>query len=148
MTLTRIYIPLNASGLRSLDADGVIGGAPFLAHTVTDAVRASAPMAGRDEWEYAALNDAAQSSGLRLTSGESRPIVAVADVTPDLVDPAAAGGSTAESAASISDSVALQRIASFHIGDGAAGNDQLGDELGGELLWYDVTELPVILALL
>jgi len=148
MTLTRIYIPLNASGLRSLDADGVIGGAPFLAHAVTEAVRACAPTAGRDEWEYAALNDAAQSSGSHLAPGERRRIVAVADVTPDLVGPAATGGSTAESEVSISDSVALQRIASFHIGDGAARADEPDDELGGELQWYDVTELPVILALL
>jgi len=140
MTLTRIYIPLNASGLRSLDADGVIGGAPFPAHAVTEAVRASAPTAGRDEWEYATLTDAAQSSGLRLTSGERRPIVAVADVSPDLVASAPADGSTADSAVSISDSVDLKRIASFHVGD-----DSSGDE---ELLWYDVTELPVILAFL
>jgi hypothetical protein len=148
MTLTRIYIPLNASGLRGLDAEGVIGGAPFLAHAVTEAVRACAPTAGRDEWEYATLNDAAQSSRLRLTSGETRPIVAVADVSPDLVASAPADDSTVGSIVSVSDSVDLKRIASFHVGDGVVRNDPLDDELSGELLWYDVTELPVILALL
>jgi len=101
MTLTRIYIPLNASGLRSLDTNGLVGGAPFLAHAVTEAVRDCAPTAGRDEWEYAALNDAAESSGARLSSGESRRIVAVADVTPDIVGPAVTGSSTAGSAVSI-----------------------------------------------
>jgi hypothetical protein len=144
MTLTRIYIPLNASGLRSLDADGVIGGAPFLAHAVTEAVRAAAPISGRDEWEYTALNDAAQSSVSRLTSGEIRPIVAVADVSPELVGSAPARGSTDESAVSISNSVDLKRIASFHVGEDSPGDD----ELDGGLLWYDVTELPVILAFL
>jgi hypothetical protein len=148
MTLTRIYIPLNASGLRSIGADGVLGGAPFLAHAVTEAVQDSAPSGGQDVWEYTALNDAAQSSGSLLTSGESRRIVAAADVAPDIVGSAPPGGSTVESAVSISDSVALKRIASFHISDGAARNDQLDGELDGELLWYDVTELPVILALL
>jgi hypothetical protein len=144
MTLTRIYIPLNISGLRSIGADGVLGGAPFLAHAVTEAVRASAPTVGLDEWEYTALSDAAQSSGSLLTSGESRRIVAAADVAPDLVGSAAPGGSIVESAVSVSDSVALKRIASFLVGEGAARNDQLDDEL----LWYDVTELPVILAFL
>jgi hypothetical protein len=144
MTLTRIYIPLNASGLRSIGADGVLGGAPFLAHAVTEAVRDSAPSAGQDVWEFTALNDAALSSGSLLTSGESRRIVAAADVAPDIVGSAAPGCSTVESAVSISDSVALKRIASFHVG-GATSED---DELDDDLLWYDVTELPVILALL
>jgi hypothetical protein len=147
LTLTRIYIPLNISGLRSIGADGVLGGAPFLAHAVTEAVRASAPTAGQDEWEYTALSDAAKSSGSLLTSGESRCIVAAADVAPDLVG-SAPGGSTVESAVSISDSVALKRIASIHVGDDAARDDQLDDEMDDELLWYDVTELPVILAFL
>jgi len=38
--LTRIYIPLNAAGLRSLSADGIVRGAPFPAHAVTEAVHA------------------------------------------------------------------------------------------------------------
>jgi len=141
MTLTRIYIPLNAAGLRSLDVDRALTGTPFLAHAVTAAVRAFAPTAGQDEWEYTALNGAAQSAASLLTSGESRRIVAAADVTPDLVGPAPPADSLLESAVSISDVVALSRIASFHVDDDDAGEDD-------GLLWYDVTELPVILALL
>jgi hypothetical protein len=138
--LTRIYIPLNASGLRRLDADRALGGAPFLAHAVTDAMKASAPTARQDGWEYSALNDAAQSAGALLTPGESRRIVAAADVTPELVGPAPADA-PAESAVSISDVVPLNRIASFHVDADDASEDD-------ELLWYDVTELPSILALL
>jgi len=141
VTVTRIYIPLNASGLRSLTTDRALGAAPFLAHAVTEAVRASAATSGQDEWEYTALNDAAQSSGLLLTSGERRRIVAAADVVPELVGPAAPTYATGESAVSIVDSVALQRIASFLVdGENASEDD--------ELLWYDVTELPAILDLL
>jgi len=140
LTMTRIYIPLNASGLLSLSTDGAIQAAPLPAHAVTQAMRDSAPNAAQDEWEYAALNDAAQTSGALLTSGESRRIVAAADVSSDLVGPAEPDDRDVESAVSISETVALNRIASFHV-DGDVSED-------GDLLWYDVTELPVVLALL
>jgi hypothetical protein len=41
---------------------------------------------------------------------------------------------------SISEPVGLKQIASFHV-DGNSSQDE-------DLLWYDVTELPVVLALL
>ena len=147
MTLIRIYIPLNASGLRSLHADGVVTGTRFVAHADTDAVRASAPLAGEDGWEYSALSDAVLRSAGLLTPGEKRRIVAAADVEPELVGPAVPGDFEAvgdfmdESAVVILGSVALSRIASFHVDADNASEDD-------ELLWYDVTELPVILALL
>jgi NTE family protein len=139
-TMTRIYIPLNASALRSLSTGGAIQPAPFPAHAVTQALRDSASNAAQDELEYAALNDAAQTSGALLTAGESRRIVAAADVSSDFVGSAEPDDSDVESAVSISEAVALKRIASFHV-DGDAAED-------GDLLWYDVTELPVVLALL
>jgi hypothetical protein len=107
---------------------------------VTESLRASAPNAGQDQWEYFALNDAAQTSGSLLTPGESRRIVAAADVSSDLVRSATSAESTIESAVAISGSVALKRIASFHVDDDDSEDDSL--------LWYDVTELPVVLALL
>jgi hypothetical protein len=144
--LTRIYLPLNASMLRALSAAGALEGAPLSAHAVTDAVQAAAPNAGQDEWEYAVLNDAALSSGAMLDPGETRRIVAAADVSPDLVGPAPAGGSAVESAVSVTEPVPLRRIASLHVdGDAAAGDQWAEDE---DLLWYDVTELPVVLDLL
>jgi NTE family protein len=137
--MTRIYIPLNASGLHSLASDGVVAGAPFIAHAVTDALQAGAPGAAEDEWEYAALQDAARTSRGLLTAGESRRIVAAADVLSDSVLPAAADPDTV-SEVTISDPVELRRIASFQVD----GDDPADDDL----LWYDVTELPVVLDLL
>jgi hypothetical protein len=102
-------------------------------------MRDSAPKA-EDEWEYAALNDAAQTSAALLTPGESHRLVAAADVSSDLVGPAEPEDSDVESAVSISETVALKRIASLHVGE--------DDSEDGDLLWYDVTELPVVLALL
>jgi NTE family protein len=139
-TMTRIYIPLNASGLRSLGTHGVVAEAPFVAHAVTESLKACAPNAGPDEWEYFALTDAAETSGAMLTPGESRRIVAAADVASDLVRSAAPADSTVESAVSISGTVDLKRIASLHV------DDDDSDE--GALMWYDVTELPVVLDLL
>ena len=141
MTVTRIYVPLNASRLRSLDKNRVLGEAPFLAHAVTEALRAATTGVGQDEWEYAALSDAVRSSAALLTSGETRRIVAAADVESEVVGSAGPGTSIDESAVFISEPVALNRIASFHVD----GNDSSEDD---ELLWYDVTELPAILALL
>jgi CRP-like cAMP-binding protein len=141
MTVTRIYVPLNASMLRSLDRDRTLGDAPFLAHAVTPALRADAIGAGQDQWEYAALSDAVRSSAALLTAGESRRVVAAADVESEVVGSAGPGTSIDESAVFISEPVALNRIASFHVdGDNSSEDD--------ELLWYDVTELPAILALL
>jgi NTE family protein len=139
-TLTRIYLPLNASGLRNLDSHRAVEGAPITAHAVTAAVRASDAAAGQDEWEYSALNDAAQTSAELLTPGESRRIVAAADVSSDWVGSALPAESAIESAVSISEPVDLKQIASFHV-DGNSSQDE-------DLLWYDVTELTVVLALL
>jgi len=147
MTLVRIYIPLNAAGLRSLDTDGVVSDGPLVAHAVTDAVRASAPTAGQDGWEYSALSDAVLRSAELLATGETRRIVAAADVSPELVELAPPGdsgdsiGFVEESAVLVTEPVALRRIASFHLDAEDASEDD-------ELLWYDVTELPVILALI
>ena len=147
MNLIRIYIPLNATGLRSLRADRVVAGVPFVAHAVTDAIRVSAPTAGQDGWEYSALSDAALRSAALLDAGEKHRIVAAADVAPEVVGTAAPGDAIDtvdfidDSAVLILEAVPLNRIASFHVDDDEASEDD-------ELLWYDVTELPVILTLL
>ncbi|HEY8882527.1 MAG TPA: hypothetical protein VIM47_03930, partial [Dermatophilaceae bacterium] len=59
----------------------------------------------------------------------------------DVVGPVAPGSSIDESAVSITESLALNRIASFHVDGDLSSEDD-------ELLWYDVTELPAILAIL
>jgi len=88
-----------------------------------------------------------QAEALQASRGR---IVAAADVAPELVGAAVTGdfrdfvGSgdfIDDSAVLILDSVALKRIASFHVDADDASEDD-------ELLWYDVTELPVILAFL
>ena len=89
---TRVYVPSSWAGLRDLVAADGIGPAPFLAHAVTDGLRADYPEGGEEEWEYAAAAAASRSSLSLIRDGDPprRAVVAV-DVetvsTPDLEDP-------------------------------------------------------------
>lgn len=141
MTLTRIYLPLNAAGLRELHAGGVVAGRPLRAHAVTAAVRAAQPSGDEEDWEYTALCDAASSSRLLLERGEGRRIVAAADVTSSLVQEETPGETSTPSAVVVSEAVPLKRIASFHVDEDGADDDE-------ELLWYDATELGQLVELL
>ena len=141
MTLTRIYLPLNAARLRELAAGGVIAGRPLRAHAVTEAVRAAQPAGDEEEREYSALCDAASSSRLLLEAGESRRIVAAADVDSSLVQEVATGEAATPSTVEVSEAVPLKRIASFHVDEDGADEDE-------ELLWYDATELSVLVDLI
>jgi len=138
MSLTRIYLPLNAVRLRELAESRVVGPPPLAAHGVTDDVRAADPTGDDEEWEYVALGEAARASADGLPAGERRRVVAAADVDESWV--AAADGGSVASAVTVSEPVPLQRIASFHVDETDVADDD-------ELLWYDVTELTGLLDL-
>ena len=141
MTLTRIYLPLNAARLRELAAGGVITGRPLQAHAVTEAVRAAQPSGDEEEREYTALCDAASSSRLLLDAGEGRRIVAAADVNSSLIQEAAPSEGAAPSTVLVAEAVPLKRVASFHVDEDGAADDE-------ELLWYDATELAQLVEML
>jgi hypothetical protein len=77
----RVYVPSTLGRLRAVvTADGV-GPAPFVAHAVTDALRADYSDGGDEEWEYSASAAAAQSSlGLLLEDEPARRVVIAVDV--------------------------------------------------------------------
>jgi hypothetical protein len=139
MSLTRIYLPLNAARLRELASCRVLGPGPLAAHGVTDSIRAGDPNDDQEGWEYLALGEAAEASAVSLTSGERRRVVAAADVDDSWVT--AAGADGVASAVTVSQPVPMQRIASFHVDEKDVADDD-------ELLWYDVTELDALLDLL
>ena len=118
MSLTRIYLPLNAVRLRELAESRLVGPPPLAAHGVTDGIRAA--------------------SAVGLPAGERRRVVAAADVDEAWV--AAADDGSVASAVTVSEPVPLQRIASFHVDESDVADDD-------ELLWYDVTELTGLLDL-
>ena len=139
MSLTRIYLPLNAARLRELASSRVLGPGPLPAHGVTGSIRAGDPTGDQEGWEYVALGEAAEASAASLPSGERRRVVAAADVDDSWVTAADADG--VASAVTVSQPVPMQRIASFHVDEKDVADDD-------ELLWYDVTELEALLDLL
>ena len=140
MTQTRIYVPLNATGVRRLAADREIGGDVVRAFAVTDRVERSLPAGDEEEWEYAALTEAVEAATLTLPSISEKRVVAAADVDPSWISGNGAGSSLA--AVEVSRPVPLARVVSFHV-DETAGDDGMAD-----LLWYDATELNEVLRLL
>lgn len=77
----RAYVPTTMRRLRAMVTAGGIGPAPFVAHAVTDGVRAGLPDGGDEEWEYAAASAAAQSSVGMLDGDEPpRRVVLAVDV--------------------------------------------------------------------
>jgi hypothetical protein len=80
MTL-RVYVPTTMTGLRDVVQSDGVGPAPFLAHAVTDALRAELGDGGEEEWEYAAASAAALASvGLIHEAEPARRVVLAVDV--------------------------------------------------------------------
>ena len=135
---TRIYLPVTSTGLRRLGAGGSLEPPPFTAYAVTTDLRREHPTADDDELEYLAFTDAATS-----VDGAAPVVAAVdvdAEVVTDLLDPGAP-----VSAVQVAAAVPQRQVASFHIADpaseGAAGAP-------ADYLWYDATELEVVVDLL
>jgi len=141
MTQTRIYLPLDAAGVRRLAREREVGGARgggLRAFAVTEQVERDHPLGDEEEWEYAALSEACDAaSSLRGGTGAKRVIVA-ADVDPAWVT----AGTGSAAAVLIASPVPLSKVVAFHV-DETAGDDGLQD-----LLWYDATELDEVLRLL
>ena len=136
MPIVRVYLPLDPATLSTLRNSGELGPAPVNGH----AALASSPRPGigndDEEREYAAWSAAASDAAARAPEG-TRRVVASADVDAAVVERAAADGTAVE----LHTVVALPRIASFHI------DEEPGGEVA-DLLWYDVTELDDVIALL
>lgn len=140
MSLTRVYLPLSAAGLRRLAQARTLEPAPAFA--VTEEVRAADPTGDEEAWEYAALADAVDAAGELREGEDGRRVVAAADVEETAVGPAAGTPDLAPSAVTVSEVVPLSAVVSFHV-DEDTGAEDLDD-----LLWYDVTELDEVVRLL
>lgn len=140
MATVRCYLPLSLEQLRTLGSTRALPG-PLPASTVTESVRSAHPSGDQEEWEYAALQAAAQG---QLTEGEP-VVVAAVDLVRSAVDAEAPEGPRVQ----VGD-VDLPRVAALHVGDDVVTGDRTtlpaaDEEI--ELSWYDTTELAHVVEL-
>jgi len=155
----RVYVPSTLVRLRAIiTADG-IGPAPFVAHAVTEALRAAYPDGGDEDWEYVASTAAAQSSlGMLRDDEPARRVVIAVDA-----GSARAAGTQDPTVVDVDDAVPFRLIAAVLAdsadaeADVAAARDALasGSEaaprlaercLNHELGWWAAQELGALLA--
>jgi hypothetical protein len=162
--MMRVYVPMTLSTLAKLHADRGLFAPPggLEAHAVTGAVREWYVSGDLEEFEYAALVEAARAS-LRLLADDAgaprRRVVVAADL-PDLVVSPRAGA--ARSAVLVSIPLLMDVVVSVHVDEPEAeqavtaavaaldaadvGDDDaqflLDEAEACDLLWYDVTEIP------
>ena len=140
MTQTRIYVPLLPEAVRRLAADREIGPAPVVAFGVTERIERADPTGLEEEWEYAALTEAAEAAALLQGTTVAKRVVAAADVDPRVVS--SDGTREHLAAVTVSSPIALRQVVSFHV------DEEAGDQGTEDLLWYDATELDEVLRLL
>ena len=161
----RVYLPTTLAALAAAHAAGQFPG-PLDGHAVTGAVREWYTSGDLEELEYAAFTEAVEGS-LRLLAGVEGPrrrVVVAADV-PD-VDVRPRADDRYRSAVTVASVVPLPSVASVHVDEVGAqpvvaeavaalpaadgGDDDarfaLDEAEATELLWYDVTEIPDVVA--
>lgn len=140
MPVTRVYLPLDAAALDELAAGRALGPAPLAAHAVTPALGRPGLVTDEEELEHQAWSAAVQHAAALTAGGARRRVVASADVDSALV--AVPAGATAPSQVEVSAPVERRRVVSFHV------DEEPGGTGPADLLWYDVTELDAVRALL
>lgn len=138
MPLTRVYLPLTAADLDALAEGRPVGPVPVAAHAVTPALGRPGLVTDEEELEHEAWVAAAEEASAR--SAGRRRVVASADVEAATVSHPTSPDvpSRVELAAPLE----RRRVVSFHVDEEPAAE---GTE---DLLWYDVTELAEVRALL
>ena len=135
---TRVYIPATLGELARFVGEGGIGPTPVHAHAVTEWLRMSWPEADQEEWEYAALMAAADTSvGLLTEEDRPRRVVVVAEAEDVTEDP--------ESTAVTVDSAIPERVVQAVHADTVDIDPSL-PERHGDLAWFGVQEVLHLIA--
>ncbi|MGL4744930.1 MAG: DUF6912 family protein [Dermatophilaceae bacterium] len=137
MPVTRVYLPIGRDAVDAL-ASGRPLRCPHPAHAVTEAVGRPGLVVDEEELEHLAWQAAVEHAAAFTADGVRRRVVAAADIDGGVVIPAAGPPSQVEVTAPVERS----RVVSFHIDErpGATGSS--------DLLWFDVTEVDAVRALL
>ena len=139
MPLTRVYLPLTPADLTALAEGRSVGPAPRPAHAVTPALGKPGLVTDEEELEHDAWAAAAdEATGLAGTPPRRR-VVAAADVDAAVV--VHPTSPDVPSRVELSAPVERRRIVSFHV------DEEPGATEPTDLLWYDVTELAAVRAL-
>ncbi|WP_432574198.1 DUF6912 family protein [Kineococcus sp. SYSU DK005] len=171
----RVYWPTTLPALAAAAPSGVLAPAPAAVHAVTPLLREfyadADPRELEEELEYVAMSDAAEQS-LRLLAtapdgAAPRRVVLALDVPGTAAPrPDAAWSAPERSLVVLEQDLTLDALVSVHVDDAEAEADvraalaalpaaDAGDDdarftvesvEGHELLWYDATELPLLLA--
>jgi hypothetical protein len=118
-SMARVFVPSTFAQLRAVVASGGVGPAPFVAHAVTDALRAALADGGEEDWEYAAGSAAAQASiGLLEEHDDPRRVVVAVDASSVL--PVVSDDPTT---VEVGEAVPFRRVAAVFVDDEAASAD-------------------------
>jgi hypothetical protein len=139
MPLTRVYLPLTPADLTGLAEGRPLGPAPRNAHAVTPSLGKPGLVTDEEELEHAAWVAATEEAIAAPGSAPRRRVIAAADVDAAVV--VHPTSPDVPSRVEVAAPVERRRIVSFHV-DEVAGSTEPTD-----LLWYDVTELADVRAL-
>ena len=140
MPLTRVYLPLTPADLTGLAEGRPLGPAPRNAHAVTPSLGKPGLVTDEEELEHAAWVAAAEEAIGAPGAAPQRRVIAAADVDAAIV--VHPTSPDVPSRVEVAAPVERRRIVSVHV-DEVAGSTEPTD-----LLWYDVTELSDVRALL
>jgi hypothetical protein len=136
--LTRVYLPATAADLDALADGRPVGPAPLAAHAVTPALGRPGLTTDEEELEHLAWVAAAAEAADGAAGG--RRVVVSADV-----EAGAVSHPTSPDVASrveVTEPVHRRQVVSLHVDEEPGATDP------ADLLWYDVTELDDVRALL
>ncbi len=139
MPLTRVYLPLTPADLTGLAEGRPLGPAPRNAHAVTPSLGKPGLVTDEEELEHTAWVAATEEAAAASGTEPRRRIIAAADVDAAIV--VHPTSPDVPSRVEVSAPVERRRIVSFHV------DEEPGSTEPTDLLWYDVTELADVRAL-
>lgn len=139
MPLTRVYLPLTPADLTALAEGRALGPVPRHAHAVTPALGKPGLVTDEEELEHAAWVAATEEALAASGEAPGRRVIAAADVDAAVV--VHPTSPDVPSRVEVSAPVERRRIVSFHVDEERGGTEPT------DLLWYDVTELADVRAL-
>jgi hypothetical protein len=138
MPLTRVYLALTSADLIAL-TEGRPLGPPRPAHAVTPALGRPGLVTDEEELEHTAWVAATEEALPAPGAAPRRRVIAAADVDAAVV--VVPSSADVPSRVEVSAPVDRRRIVSFHV------DQERGATESTDLLWYDVTELAAVRAL-